>query len=89
MLLLHFYGDCSAAKVMSWAAGLETTWPEDLAYCLLGLFGVNMALIYGEGGSRDFEQLQLEFIKSSTDNSLSAGEDQGRARASRAMPGGI
>ncbi|KAH6900806.1 heterokaryon incompatibility protein-domain-containing protein [Thelonectria olida] len=39
----------SVAQKMSWAAGRCTTRPEDEAYCLLGLFDVNMPLLYGEG----------------------------------------
>jgi hypothetical protein len=38
----------SIAQKMSWAANRETTRIEDKAYCLLGLFGVNMRLLYGE-----------------------------------------
>lgn len=38
----------SIAKRMSWAANRETTRPEDIAYCLLGIFDVNMPLLYGE-----------------------------------------
>jgi hypothetical protein len=36
----------SAAQKMSWAAGRRTTRPEDMAYCLLGLFDINMPLLY-------------------------------------------
>jgi hypothetical protein len=32
------------AKRMSWAAGRETTRIEDSAYCLLGIFDVNMPM---------------------------------------------
>ncbi|KAL4953709.1 hypothetical protein BDW69DRAFT_184217 [Aspergillus filifer] len=32
----------SIAQRMSWAANRETTRPEDIAYCLLGIFGVNI-----------------------------------------------
>ncbi len=32
---------------MSWASQRETTREEDMAYCLLGLFDVNMHLLYG------------------------------------------
>ncbi|KAK1997039.1 HET-domain-containing protein [Colletotrichum falcatum] len=41
--------DFSVAEVMSWASARITTRLEDQAYCLLGLFGVNMPLLYGEG----------------------------------------
>ncbi|KAK3373360.1 hypothetical protein B0T24DRAFT_649346 [Lasiosphaeria ovina] len=46
--------------------------PEDRAYCLLGLFRVNMAMLYGEGGPRAFYRLQEEIMKSSTDQSILA-----------------
>jgi hypothetical protein len=49
---------CSVAQRMSWASERETTRLEDLAYCLLGLFGVNMPLLYGEG-SKAFLRLQV------------------------------
>jgi hypothetical protein len=47
---------------MSWAAHRETTREEDVAYCLLGIFGVNMALLYGEGSSA-FLRLQEEILR--------------------------
>ena len=37
------------AQKMSWAAKRVTTRLEDRAYCLMGLFEVNMPLIHGEG----------------------------------------
>ena len=37
----------STAQKMSWAAERETTRMEDTAYCLLGIFDVNMPLLYG------------------------------------------
>jgi hypothetical protein len=39
----------SVAKTMSWASKRNTTRSEDMAYCLMGLFDVNMPLLYGEG----------------------------------------
>jgi hypothetical protein len=56
---------------MSWAARRVTTRIEDNAYCLLGLFGVNMALIYGEG-RRAFIRLQEEIVKSEDNHSIFA-----------------
>ncbi|EMR67263.1 putative het domain-containing protein [Eutypa lata UCREL1] len=41
--------EVSIAKKMSWAATRQTSRIEDVAYCLLGLFDVNMPLLYGEG----------------------------------------
>jgi hypothetical protein len=49
---------CSVAMRMSWASDRETTRIEDTAYCLLGIFGVNMPLLYGEG-ERAFLRLQV------------------------------
>ena len=61
----------SIARRMSWAARRHTTRLEDEAYCLLGLFGVNMPLLYGEG-RKAFLRLQEEIIKRSDDMSIFA-----------------
>jgi len=61
----------SVAKRMSWAAKRETTREEDIAYCLLGVFGVSMPLLYGEG-PKSFSRLQEEIMKESSDQSLFA-----------------
>ncbi|RYP87456.1 hypothetical protein DL770_004794 [Monosporascus sp. CRB-9-2] len=53
----------SVAQRMSWAAHRETSRTEDIAYCLLGIFDVNMPLIYGEG-MKAFQRLQEEITKS-------------------------
>ncbi|KAI1738448.1 heterokaryon incompatibility protein-domain-containing protein [Xylaria scruposa] len=47
----------SIAQKMSWAAKRTTSRDEDMAYCLLGIFNVNMPLIYGEG-CKAFKRLQ-------------------------------
>ena len=62
----------SAAAKMSWASSRKTTRPEDIAYCLLGLFEVNMPLLYGEGATKAFERLQHEIIRSGDDESIFA-----------------
>lgn len=54
---------------MSWVRGRRTTRVEDQAYCLMGLFDVNMALLYGEG-SKAFQRLQEEIIRTSSDRSI-------------------
>jgi hypothetical protein len=59
----------SVAQKMFWASRRETTRVEDIAYCLLGLFGISMPLIYGEGINA-FKRLQLEIMKSSEDQSI-------------------
>ena len=56
----------SVAQLMSWASRKETTRPEDTAYCLLGIFGVNMPLLYGEGENA-FIRLQEELVKFADD----------------------
>lgn len=61
----------SIAKRMSWASGRETTRPEDIAYCLMGLFDINMPMLYGEG-EKAFIRLQEEIIRISDDQSLFA-----------------
>jgi hypothetical protein len=55
----------SIAKRMFWASRRETTRPEDRAYSLMGLFDINMPVLYGEGLEKAFERLQLEIIKKS------------------------
>jgi hypothetical protein len=65
----------SIARRMFWASQRITTKPEDLAYCLLGIFAVNMPLLYGEG-EQAFIRLQEEIMKTSDDQSIFAWEDQ-------------
>lgn len=57
------------ATRMSWAANRETTRDEDIAYCLMGIFAVNMGMLYGEG-DRAFIRLQEEIMRQSADHSL-------------------
>ncbi|OBR02322.1 HET domain-containing protein [Colletotrichum higginsianum IMI 349063] len=59
----------SVAARMSWASRRRTTRPEDMAYCLLGLFDINMPLIYGEG-PKAFLRLQEEIVRSSDDQTV-------------------
>lgn len=59
------------AQRMSWASRRRTTRTEDMAYCLMGIFDVNMPLIYGEG-SKAFIRLQEEISKQTYDLSLFA-----------------
>lgn len=59
----------SIAQRLSWAADRETTRIEDQAYCLLGLFRINMPLLYGEG-RKAFLRLQEEIVRHSNDMSL-------------------
>lgn len=61
----------SAATMMAWAAGRMTTRPEDRAYSLLGIFDVNMALLYGER-EKAFCRLQEEIMRSNVGLSIFA-----------------
>lgn len=54
---------------MSWLSRRETTRVEDMAYCVLGLFDINMPLLYGEG-HKAFIRLQEEIIRSHQDHSI-------------------
>lgn len=60
---------CTVQERMSWAAGRQTTRLEDIAYCLLGIFGINMPLLYGEGMAA-FERLQQAILDQREDYSI-------------------
>jgi hypothetical protein len=61
---------------MSWASRRSTTRVEDRAYSLLGIFDINMPLLYGEG-RKAFRRLQEEIIRTSNDRSIFAfGRDK-------------
>ncbi|PVH69794.1 kinesin light chain 1 [Cadophora sp. DSE1049] len=55
----------SVAERMSWAASRETFRQEDKAYSLLGIFDVNMPLIYSEGRDKAMKRLREEIDKAS------------------------
>ncbi|KAK5698755.1 hypothetical protein LTR97_006403 [Elasticomyces elasticus] len=65
------FTEASIAQKMSWMAERSTTRVEDMAYCLLGLFGIDMPPLYGEG-KRAFIRLQKEIIQRSDDESIFA-----------------
>ncbi|KAH6894580.1 heterokaryon incompatibility protein-domain-containing protein [Thelonectria olida] len=67
----------SVAQRMSWASRRETTREEDIAYCLFGLFDVNLPLLYGEGENA-FARLQEEIIRRNDDQSILAFSQQRR-----------
>jgi hypothetical protein len=62
---------CSIADRMSWASKRTTTRDEDIAYSLLGIFDINMPLLYGER-DKAFIRLQEEIMKASDDQSIFA-----------------
>jgi hypothetical protein len=61
--------DFSIAQRMPWAAHRYAKRLEDRAYSLLGIFGVNMPMIYGEG-DKAFVRLQENIIRKTTDHSI-------------------
>ncbi|KAI1156065.1 heterokaryon incompatibility protein-domain-containing protein [Nemania diffusa] len=61
--------EIAVGERMSWASNRQTKRIEDLAYCLLGIFQVNMPMLYGEG-TRAFQRLQEEIMRNSADMSL-------------------
>ena len=67
--------DASCAMKMSWMAGRVTMQVEDVAYSLLGIFGIHMVPAYGEG-TRAFRRLQdaIMAINGPFDESLFAWE---------------
>ncbi|KAI3320995.1 HET-domain-containing protein [Xylariaceae sp. AK1471] len=69
--LEELLSEVPVARRMSWAAKRDTTRREDTAYCLLGIFGVNLLVLYGEG-DRAFIRLQEEIVKNTNDLSLLA-----------------
>ncbi|RMJ10642.1 hypothetical protein CDV36_009732 [Fusarium kuroshium] len=65
---------------MSWAAGRKTTRPEDIAYCLFGIFDINLPMLYGEG-TKAFLRLQEEICQQVHDLTIFAWKtdtDEGR-----------
>ena len=51
---------------LSWAKGRLAKRPEDTVYSLLGIFDIQMPLIYGEGRRKAFIRLRREIEQSST-----------------------
>ncbi len=67
---------------MSWAAARETSREEDVAYCLLGIFNVNLPLLYGEG-SKAFLRLQDEIARCCNDLTLFAWQQVDTSRSAQ------
>jgi hypothetical protein len=59
----------SVATCMSWLSRRKTTRVEDIAYCMLGIFDINMPLLYGEG-MKAFQRLQEEIIRMTNDMTI-------------------
>ncbi|KAM6528033.1 hypothetical protein FALCPG4_009062 [Fusarium falciforme] len=65
----------TVAERMSWASKRQTTRREDMAYCLMGLFQINMPLLYGEG-DKSFMRLQEQILRQEEDYSILAWTPQ-------------
>ena len=61
----------SVAQKLSWASMRKTSRKEDMAYCLLGIFNLNIPLLYGEG-DKAFLSLQQEILKMTNDETIFA-----------------
>ena len=57
----HPLDEFSILERMTWASKRQTTEEEDEAYCLLGMFGVTMPLVYGEGRVKALRRLETEY----------------------------
>jgi hypothetical protein len=79
VLLLGDVNSSTVATRLSWASSRETTRVEDEAYCLMGIFDVNMPLLYGERG-RAFRRLQEQIMNRHDDITLFAWTTDYQAR---------
>lgn len=61
----------SIAQRFSWASKRKATRVEDLAYSLLGIFDVNLPLLYGEG-MKVFQRLQEVIVQQTNDQTIFA-----------------
>ncbi|KAI3321986.1 HET-domain-containing protein [Xylariaceae sp. AK1471] len=70
---------------MSWSKNRQSSREEDLAYSLLGIFGVYMPLIYGEGRNYSFRRLRQEIQseKAITTRETPVTEDSGTRTKSK------
>ncbi|KAF0321138.1 het domain protein [Colletotrichum asianum] len=67
--------DIPVATRMAWAATRSTRRKEDVAYSLLGIFDINMPMLYGEG-PKAFRRLQEEICRKDDDTSLLAWDSR-------------
>ncbi|KAL2068711.1 hypothetical protein VTL71DRAFT_15049 [Oculimacula yallundae] len=73
---------------MSWASKRTTTRIEDVAYSLMGLFGVHMPMLYGEGDNA-FKRLQEEILRSTDDHTIFAWRESEGDPARLSLRSGI
>jgi len=69
--LTHFHpGVDDARSRLQWASTRCTTRPEDIAYSLLGVFGLHIPVLYGESAQNALGRLLAEVISKSGDTSI-------------------
>ncbi|KAG1847709.1 hypothetical protein F4604DRAFT_1907669 [Suillus subluteus] len=56
-----------AREKFQWVSARVTTWQEDIAYSLFGIFGVNLPVIYGEKKQKALGRLLQEVVAQSGD----------------------
>jgi hypothetical protein len=56
-----------AREKLQWVSARVTTWQEDIAYSLFGIFGVNLPVIYGEKKQKALGRLLQEVVAHSGD----------------------
>jgi hypothetical protein len=79
--------DFRADDRFSWTKNRQTTREEDRAYCLLGMFGVYLPLIYGEGKENALDRLRdAVVIKNDKDRSRSHDDRLGKICSWLAAP---
>ncbi|KAG4439354.1 hypothetical protein IFR05_005166 [Cadophora sp. M221] len=78
----------SVAQKMSWASKRTTTRVEDVAYSLMGLFGVHMPMLYGEGDNA-FKRLQEEILRSTDDHTIFAWRESEGNPAQLSLRSGV
>jgi hypothetical protein len=69
--------DFTVSARFAWAENRQTTREEDGAYCLLGIFGIHMSLIYGEGKDNAIKRLRRKVHEASEE----ASEDDTKTRS--------
>ncbi|KAG1753751.1 heterokaryon incompatibility protein-domain-containing protein [Suillus paluster] len=71
---------------MVWAAERRTTRIEDVAYSLMGIFGVSLQIAYGEGGDRAFCRLIDAIMQAGDASVLNWKGEAARHHTSDAIP---
>lgn len=66
----------SVGERFMWAEGRTTKREEDAVYCLLGMFDIQMPLLYGEGREKAQKRLQKEIRESFGGRALSLSKEQ-------------